>query len=135
MVLQESLRKLKFVEFAKRFTTSAIRGSGLGNIFDSIDEAYQSVTQSLSTPELTKCILSAQEAHQPPMVGHRRIKLRYAHVGRREPLSIVIHGKQLNKLPSSYKTYLSKYIRDYFNLVALPIHIRLKNDDNPYVKS
>ena len=130
---EQAERKLQFIDYAKRLNTSAIRGRGVKPLFDAIDEAHTSVHKPLTTASLTKCMLTAQDSHQPPMIGNRRIKLRYAHVGRRNPLSIVIHGKQLDKLPGSYKTYLSKYFRQHFGLVALPVHISLRNDENPYV--
>ncbi len=35
---------------------------------------------------------------QPPMIGGRRIKLKYAHPGGYNPPIIVVHGNQMDKL-------------------------------------
>ena len=45
----------------------------------------------------------ATDEHQPPMIGGRRIKLKYAHPGGYNPPIIVVHGNQMDKLPDSYK--------------------------------
>ena len=127
-------RKLQFIDFAARYTISALHGTGVGHLYQAIHRAHSAVVKELSTPDLTRALMMAVESHQPPMVGGRRIKLRYAHVGSRNPLAVVIHGKQLTKLPGSYKTYLSKFFREHFKLHSLPVIISLRNDDNPYVE-
>jgi GTPase len=70
----------------------------------------------------------------PPMHNNRRIKLRYAHAGGRNPPLIVIHGKQTDKLPDSYVKYLEKNFRKYLKLEGTPIRIELRSDVNPYTK-
>ena len=76
------------------------------------------------------CCAVAQ--HQPPLVGGRRVKLRYAHAGGKNPPIIVIHGNQVEQLPSAYKRYLSNFYRKALRLVGTPIRIELRNSENPY---
>ena len=127
-------RKLEFVDFARRYFISALHGTGVGKLYQAIDEAFESVKIQLSTPELTTALEQAQKSHQPPLVGGRRIKLRYAHLGGHDPLVIVIHGKQIEKLPGSYQRYLVNFFRKRFKIIAIPIHLRFINDSNPYTK-
>ncbi len=127
-------RKLEFVDFARRYFISALHGTGVGKLYQAIDEAYEVVRIKLSTPELTQALEQAQKSHQPPLVGGRRIKLRYAHLGGHDPLVIVIHGKQIEKLPGSYQRYLVNFFRKRFKIIAIPIHLRFINDHNPYNK-
>ncbi len=47
--------------------------------------------------------------HQPPLARGRRIKLRYAHQGGKNPPVIVIHGNQVERLPDSYQRYLAHF--------------------------
>jgi GTP-binding protein len=70
--------------------------------------------------------------HQPPLVKGRRIKLRYAHQGGRNPPLIVIHGNQLDSVPDSYKRYLENGFRKYLRLEGTPIRIEFKGGDNPF---
>lgn len=125
-------KKVNFADFARRYYISALHGSGVGNLYHPITETYDSAMKEITTPELTKVLEAAQKTHQPPLVKGRRIKLRYAHVGDRHPLVIVVHGKQTESLPQSYQRFLSNFIRQYFKLTGVPVVIKLKSDENPY---
>ncbi len=131
-VRQAMDRRLGFVDFARRYFISALHGTGVGKLYHAIHEAYESATQDISTNKLTRALEKAIEDHQPPLMKGRRIRPRYAHLGGHQPLVIVIHGKQLDALAESYRRYLISYFRKSFKLVGVPIHLRLKSDDNPY---
>jgi GTPase len=62
------------------------------------------------TPELTRVLEAAIESHQPPLVSGRRIKLRYAHQGGRNPPVVVIHGNQTDHVPDAYRVTWSTCI-------------------------
>lgn len=125
-------RQLDFVKFARIHFISALHGSGVGNLFESIDEAYESATRKLSTPEVTRILQKAVEQHQPPLVKGRRVKMRYAHPGGYNPPIIVIHGNQLDALPDSYARYLSGYFQDKLKLFGTPVRIQYKTSENPF---
>ena len=134
-VKHELQLKLPFIDFAKIHYISALHGTGVGELYASINKAYDSAMRKLSTPELTKLLESLQMQHQPPMVNGRRIKLRYAHQGGKNPPLIVIHGNQVERLPSSYQRYLEKGFRKYLKLQGTPIRIEFKGSANPYAES
>ncbi len=131
-VKEELGRRFPYLDFAKRHLISALHGSGVGDLFGSVDKAYESAMVDLSTPRLTEMLEAAMFAHQPPMVGGRRIKLRYAHQGGRNPPIIVIHGNKTDDVPGAYKRYLEKWFRDKLKLVGTPIRIEFKGGENPY---
>jgi GTPase len=131
-IKRELDRRLVFVEYAKLHFISALHGSGVGNLFESIGKAYSSAMKKISTPQATKMLEHAVATHQPPLVRGRRIKLRYAHVGGHNPPIIVIHGTQVKSLPLSYKRYLENFFRDKLKLVGTPIRIELREGKNPY---
>ena len=62
----------------------------------------------------------------------RRIRLRYAHQGGRNPPVIVIHGNQTEKLPDAYRRYLVNRFRKTFKLMGTPVRLSLKTSKNPY---
>jgi GTP-binding protein len=72
------------------------------------------------------------EAHSPPAVLGRRIKLRYAHQAGRNPPKILIHGNQTEKLPVAYRRYLINEFRAHFNLRGVPLQVEFKTGDNPF---
>ena len=125
-------RRMSFVNFAHRYFISALQGTGVNKLYRAVQESYYSTQQEFTTAQLTKTLEKAMLEHQPPLVKGRRIRLRYAHLGSRHPLTIVIHGKQTQLLPRSYSRYLSNYFRKTFNFIGVPVHIKLKTDQNPY---
>lgn len=124
--------RLTFADFARRYYISALHGTNVGDLYRAVDEAHEAMTQHLSTAHLTKILHSAINTHQPPLVKGRRIRLRYAHLGGRFPLTVVIHGKQTDVLPHAYKRFLANYYRKVLNLVGIPLLLRFKQDENPY---
>jgi GTP-binding protein len=88
--------------------------------------------RALPTPELTRTLEEALRVHQPPLVRGRRIKLRYAHQGGRNPPRIVIHGNQTAAVPDAYTRYLANVFRKQYDLFATPVFIEYRTDANPY---
>lgn len=127
--------RLGFIDFARVHFISALHGSGVGNLFESITEAYDSSTKRVSTSMLTRTMLMAIDDHQPPLVRGRRVKLKYAHAGGYNPPIVVIHGNQVCNLPDSYKRYLMNYYRRTLNVMGTPIRIQFKEGANPYANN
>lgn len=125
-------RRLQFVSFARIHTISALHGTGVGTLFASIKEAYQSATKKLSTPELTKILRAAVQTHTPPLVNGRRIKLSYAHAGGHNPPLIIVHGNQVQSLPSSYSRYLANTFQSRLKLIGTPVQLEFRSGENPY---
>ncbi|MEE9334168.1 MAG: ribosome biogenesis GTPase Der [Granulosicoccaceae bacterium] len=131
--LKESLeRRVEFLRFTRIHFISALHGSGVGDLFKSINKAYASAFMDMATPKLTRLLAVAVEKHQPPMVNGRRIKLRYAHQGGVNPPIIVVHGNQLSKVPMSYQRYLMNYFTKMLRMFGTPLRIEFKEGDNPY---
>ncbi|HBC2009367.1 TPA: ribosome biogenesis GTPase Der [Vibrio cholerae] len=131
-VKKELDRRLGFVDFARIHFISALHGTGVGHLFESVQEAYRSATTRVGTSVLTRIMKMATDDHQPPMVRGRRVKLKYAHAGGYNPPIIVIHGNQVNELPDSYKRYLMNYYRKSLEIMGTPIRIQFQNSENPF---
>ncbi|MBN1684747.1 MAG: ribosome biogenesis GTPase Der [Gammaproteobacteria bacterium] len=128
-VKSELERRLPFLDYVKWHFISALHGTGVGDLFDSIKESYQSAMVELSTPKLTRILEDALEAFQPPLVKGKRVKLRYAHPGGHNPPIIVIHGSRTELLPDSYKRYLENTYRKALKLIGTPVRIELRSKD------
>lgn len=131
-IRSELSRRLKFVDFADIHFISALHGTGVGNLYQSVHTAHEAATRSLNTNRLTRILEDAVATHPPPMVNGRRVKLRYAHAGGQNPPLIVIHGTQTDNLPNSYSRYLEKVFRRELDLQGTPVRIELRTGDNPY---
>ncbi len=124
--------KLPFLDFAQRHFISALHGTGVGNLLAECGRAAKAAFKELPTPELTRVLEAALEAHQPPLVRGRRIKLRYAHQGGRNPPVIVVHGNQVSHVPEAYRRYLVNTFREAFRLQGTPVRVELRADANPF---
>ena len=125
-------RRLGFIDFARIHFISALHGTGVGHLYESVEEAFVSATKRISTAMVTKILDMAAFDHQPPMHQGRRIKLKYAHAGGYNPPIIVIHGNSAKKLPQSYKRYLMNYYRKSLKIMGTPIRIEFRETANPF---
>lgn len=126
------LRRLSFASFAAQHFISALHGTGVGEMMASIDQAYASAFKDINTRHLTDLLEEAVFKHNPPLHNGRRIKLRYAHQGGRNPPVIVIHGSKTEHLPSAYERYLMGFFITKLKLKGTPVRIELKSGDNPF---
>ncbi|MCP4332070.1 MAG: ribosome biogenesis GTPase Der [Gammaproteobacteria bacterium] len=125
-------RRLSFVAFAAQHFISARHGTGVGELVTSVDQAYASAFRELNTRYLTDLLEEAVFKHNPPLHHGRRIKLRYAHQGGRNPPIIVIHGNRTEHLPDVYLRYLTNFFIGKLKLKGTPLRIELKSGKNPY---
>lgn len=131
-IRREIERRLRFVDYATVHFISALHGSGVGNLFGSIHKAYDAATQELKTNRLNEILADCVAEHQPPMVRGHRIKLRYIHLGGRNPPTLIIHGNQTDQIPDSYRRFLEHRFRDALGLHGTPIRFEFRTSDNPY---
>lgn len=124
--------RLGFVDFARVHFISALHGTGVGNLFDSIEEAYEGATTRHSASLLNRILRAAIEEHEPPISGGRRIKLKFAHAGGYNPPRIIIHGNKVSKVPDAYKRYIINCYRKSLNIMGSPVIIDFKEGENPY---
>jgi len=124
--------KLMFVDFSEKYFISALHGTGVGNLFDAVEEVYASTMTDMGTSRLTRILQESVAAHQPPLVRGRRIKLKYAHQGGTNPPTIVIHGNQTDEIPGSYKRFLINSFREALDITGTPIKIEFRGSDNPF---
>jgi len=124
--------RLPFLDYVTPHFISALHGSGLREMMEEVIVAYDSAMADIPTPDLTRALEVAVEKHSPPAVLGRRIKLRYAHQIGTNPIKILVHGNQTEKLPLSYHRYLINEFRDVFKLRGVPVFIEFKTSDNPF---
>lgn len=131
-VLSEMDRRLQYVTWARQVRISALHGSGLRELIKAVMEAWRSATIDMPTPELTRVLQKAWEAHQPPMSQGRSSRLRFAHSGGNLPPRIIIHGNRTDAIPDSYRRYLENVFIKHFKLRGTPLQIEFRSGDNPF---
>ncbi|MCM2129893.1 ribosome biogenesis GTPase Der [Larsenimonas rhizosphaerae] len=128
----ELKRRLGFTDYADMHFISALHGTGVGDLYTSVNSAFKSATSRWSTNRLTTLLQDAITEHQPPLVRGRRIKPRMAHQGGTNPPIIVVHGNQVDALPDAYKRFLINTFRKVLKVRGTPIRFEFRTNDNPY---
>ncbi len=124
--------RLRFLDFAPFHFISALHGSGVGELMDSVRAAHAAAMREMPTPDLTRILEASIRQHQPPLVRGRRIRLRYAHQGGRNPPVIVVHGAQAERTPEDYRRFLVNCFREAFKLKGTPVRVDFRSEENPF---
>ncbi|MBL0141471.1 MAG: ribosome biogenesis GTPase Der [Betaproteobacteria bacterium] len=125
-------RKLAFLDFAEFVPISALKGTGIKALFQSVDRAFAAAMAKLSTPKLTRALQAAIEKQAPPLAGKMRPKLRYAHQGGSNPPVVIIHGTSVSAIKDTYRRYLENTFVKVFKLKGTPLRVELRQGANPY---
>ena len=125
-------RQIDFVPFARVVYLSALHGNRIAEVIRSAFTAYEAAGAGFATSRLNAVLEQAIEAHPPPIVRGRQVRLRYAHQGGRYPPLIVVHGSQAARLPAHYRRYLENSFREALGLDGTPVRVELKSGDNPF---
>jgi len=131
-VKHELQARLEFAKFARIHFISALHGSGVGDLYASVEEAHSCAFTKWSTNKLTTLLEDAILDHQPPLVHGRRIKLRYAHLGGSNPPLFIVHGNQTNALPTTYKRYLENKFIKVLKIRGTPVRFEFRTGENPF---
>jgi GTP-binding protein len=115
-------------------TVSALSGKGLDRLMDAVFAADEVWNRRLPTHLLNQWLGAAVDAHPPPAVSGRRIKLRYMTQANARPPTFVVFCSRPKALPDSYVRYLVNGLREAFDLPGVPIRLNLRKGTNPYAK-
>ncbi|WP_369602440.1 ribosome biogenesis GTPase Der [Hahella sp. SMD15-11] len=124
--------RLGFVNWAPVHFISALHGTGVGHLYDTIHACHESAFAKWSTRRLTDLLQDAVKDHPPPLVRGRRSKLRMAHQGGSNPPRVIVHGNLVEELPNSYKRYLENVFRRELKVVGNPVRFEFRSGENPY---
>ncbi|HKB00174.1 MAG TPA: ribosome biogenesis GTPase Der [Methyloceanibacter sp.] len=113
---------------------SATAGTGLDTLMKTILAADATWNLRLPTHALNEWLQGAVEAHAPPAVSGRRIKLRYITQANARPPTFVLFCSRPKALPESYTRYLVNSLRESFAMPGVPIRLNLRKGDNPFAK-
>ncbi len=115
-------------------TVSAATGRGVDRLVRTAFESREVWSRRIPTGALNRWLQEALEAHPPPIVKGRRLKLRYAAQIKRRPPTVAIFGSRPSSVPESYVRYLANGLRRDFDLPGVPIRILLRAAANPYAE-
>ena len=111
---------------------SAMTGKGLDGLLEAVVAADTLWNRRLPTHALNQWLAGAVDAHPPPAVAGRRIKLRYLTQANARPPTFVLFCSRPKALPESYSRYLVNSLRETFDMPGVPIRLNLRKGDNPF---
>jgi GTP-binding protein len=114
---------------------SGLKGSGVDRLMEAVFAADAVWNTRVPTAALNRWLAAIQEHHPPPLVGARRLRLRYMTQVNTRPPSFALFASKPGELPESYRRYLVNALRHDFELPGTPIRIMLRKGDNPYAAS
>jgi GTPase len=114
---------------------SGLRGTGLDALMQAVVAVDAVWNKRLPTPALNRWLAAVQERHPPPMVGARRLRLRYITQVNTRPPSFALFASKPGELPDSYRRYLIGALRQDFDMPGAPIRLMLRKGANPYVRA
>jgi GTP-binding protein len=127
--LQTSLTQLRGIPVV---TFSALTGHRVERLMQAVTAVYDTWNVRVPTGRLNRWFSAMQEAHPPPLVSGRRLKLRYITQIKRRPPTFAIFSARAGHLPTSYVRYLTNSLRQDFGLDGVPIRVVLRQPENPY---
>jgi GTP-binding protein len=131
---EKATRLLPQVRGVPLVAVSGLAGEGLDRLMQAVVGAAEVWSRRIGTAPLNQWLAGALEAHPPPAVSGRRIKIRYMTQVKSRPPHFAFFGNQLDALPKSYTRYLVNSLRDAFELPGVPIRASLRTGKNPYDK-
>jgi GTPase len=111
---------------------SGLTGEGLDRLVQAILDAYAVWNRRVPTSALNRWFEAALEAHAPPAVSGRRLRLNYITQAKSRPPSFVLFCTRADAVPDAYQRYLVNGLRDTFDLPGTPIRLTLREKDNPF---
>ncbi len=127
--LQTSLTQLRGIPVV---TFSALTGHRVERLMQAVTQIYDTWNVRVPTGRLNRWFSAMQEAHPPPLVSGRRLKLRYITQIKRRPPTFAIFSTRAGQLPTGYVRYLTNSLREDFGLAGVPIRVLLRQPENPY---
>ncbi len=113
---------------------SGLTGKGLDPLMKAVVTADAVWNKRLSTPMLNRWLAAIQERHPPPVVGARRLRLRYMTQANTRPPTFALFASKPGELPDSYRRFLVNSLRQDFDLPGTPIRLMLRKGNNPYAR-
>ncbi len=126
---QEKLSDLTGIQIVP---ISALSEKGLDKLMKAVFATQAVWNTRIGTPKLNRWLQDATARHAPPAASGRRIKLRYISQPTTRPPTFAIFCSKPKDLPKSYLRYLTKGLREAFNLPGVPIRLKLRKSDNPF---
>ncbi len=129
--LETSLAQLRGIPV---IPISGMHGKGVDKLFKAILAIQRVWNTRISTGRLNRWLEPMLEAHPPPLVQGRRLRIRYMTQVKSRPPTFALFVSRPADLPEHYLRYLIGGLRQDFGLDGIPVRMVMRKGKNPYAK-
>ncbi|MDG2304698.1 MAG: ribosome biogenesis GTPase Der [Candidatus Binatia bacterium] len=105
---------------------SALEGTGMRTLYQALDMVVKGYRRKIPTPRLNELVHRAVENQPPALVRNKSVKVRYSAQIRRAPQEMALFLNRGGELAESYQRYLRHILREEFELIGVPLRIRIR---------
>ncbi len=125
-ILQE---KLSFMSYFKVLFVSALDGTGLSQIMNTVDEVFENASRRITTGVLNDILHDAILNHEPPSKGGRKCKIMFVTQAATNPPKFVFFCKEPQFINFAYERYLENRLRERVDFSGTPILLSFKGKE------
>jgi GTPase len=126
---REVRERLKFLDYAPIVFVSAETKQRLSTTLDVALRVHEEGKKRIPTARLNEIILAAEEAHRPPSVRGKRLKIYYVTQAEVSPPTFVFFVNDPNIVHFSYSRYLENKLREVFKFEGNPLRFVFRGRD------
>jgi GTP-binding protein len=123
---KQVLSDLKFMDYVPVLFISALAGTRVNRVLDSVREVYHEASRRVTTGVLNDVIADVQLALQPPSSSGKRLKIYYGTQQSVKPPTFVLFVNDMTLMHFSYERYLENQFRKAFGFAGTPIRLILR---------
>jgi GTPase len=123
--------RLPFLAHAPVVFTSAHKGSGLRELFDTIDRVALDYAKEVTTGELNRALTAAVTRRPPAGVHGKTLKVYYGTQTGTRPPTFLLFVNDPAALHFSYERYLVNALRERFGFAGCAVRLRLRRRRPP----
>lgn len=121
--------KLSFMSYFKVLFVSALTGTGLSQIMETVEVVYQNASRRISTGDLNDILHDAILNFEPPSKNGKRCKILFVTQPSTNPPKFVFFCKEPQNMNFSYERYLENRLREKVDFSGTPIELVFKGKE------
>jgi GTP-binding protein len=127
---RHTLSRFKFAPWAPLAMLSAKTGLNVTGLLDLALEVGEERSKRIPTADVNHALREAVDAHPPPSVGSKRVRLKYATQAEIRPPTFVIFANDASLVHFSYRRYIENHFRKRFGFegTALKFEFRSRGE-------
>lgn len=121
--------RMTFVGYAPVVATCALTGKKVDRIWDAVDKAYASFSQTISTNKLNSWLSSIRETGHTVSQGKAVLRMKYVTQTGTCPPHFTVFVNRPDLVTDNYERFLENRLRKTFDLEGTPIRLKFKKKD------